>query len=1122
MTSSTDPESENRPRQTIDVLIATAVAECGLPTDDVITAVQPLIRQVIEAHMVGNVAPLEGIESLQVDSGHLFYCESDQQPIRSQSTAVRQCEQSDAGSLEIVGDFRDGPSDSDASSNLRIAKSDAEVKRPVFTNGYQSWEHMIGHHDPLTDVFCLGQILASLSCGLDFRELSDVEKFATHRKNLFAITPKLHPVIAQVIFQMTHLQRSRRAQDLRASLATLVNYRDASISIDFDPELITNDQTVASKSELILRGLRRRLFDTSRRNRLLHFSPTMATINLTQASVPLSLDPIKIDLKKLLLANDSLLKKLGDGKPISLSSYIDTQEVLYAPGVLDRIITDDRRDRAEFGFGGLRLAMAFLNWSNTKAKPVEHYNSPLVLVAVALKKKKGVRDKYYLEAVEEEAEVNPVLRHLMQQLYAIELPEKIPLQSGAIGKLASDLRAKIAESDTSIQLEIVDQPQIDLIRTKAEKRLQLYKKRARVSGRGVRHFGDLQYSYDPANYHPLGIRMFENLIRHPETHLETITRRHIAPRRRNMVADNSEPAAEKTLYRWKEGGTGNPYHWQVDLCNITLASFKYRRMSLVRDYDAMIADTKNTDAKVGQTVDNATFDALFSSQPSDQTRKLPDELSVTDRFDVVPCDPTQAHTIAEARQGTNYIVQGPPGTGKSQTITNLIADFVARGKRVLFVCEKRAAIDVVYARLKAVGLGPAACLIHDAQADKKEFIADLKVTYESFLSRASATNGQERDALASEIRSELACLENVNELLNQPIDSAGMSLMSLLDRCIELHVHLPKLTALQSERLPGYADWIANQSHLSAVTEKAAPLRIDGKLANHPLSILRPELAKEPQPLANIQSHLSAAKRSLMAIKKRFEDAGLEPDAWLSIERVQQAVEYADAAAPLAAADLMETIELGNKITPKLNGRVRKLQQLRDHVQQAAAKNIHWKEKLSAEDTDAALEVVEQLEGRFSRLLKPTWWRLRGVLHRSYNLNAHAVRPKWLTVLQNLQAEHAKVAVAEKETLALQAKFPIAEDPLAWPSRIQRVLRSFTNNEALRSLVHRPVMRSGEPGETMKRIAETGPMADSLTKSLAALTDSADETSLPQWVDKLDAIESALTELPRFLTVMES
>src|SRR5262249_54481334 len=118
-------------------------------------------------------------------------------------------------------------------------------------------------------------------------------------------------------------------------------------------------------------------------------------------------------------------------------------------------------------------------------------------------------------------------------------------------------------------------------------------------------------------------------------------------------------------------------------------------------------------------------------------------LPVEERFDVMPADPTQASAIARARKGSCFIIQGPPGTGKSQTITNLIADYVARGKRVLFVCEKRAAIDVVYHRLKMQGLSRLSCLIHDSQGDKRAFIRDLKETYEEWILRAPSNSRED-------------------------------------------------------------------------------------------------------------------------------------------------------------------------------------------------------------------------------------------------------------------------------------------------------------------------------------------------------------------------------------------
>ncbi len=54
---------------------------------------------------------------------------------------------------------------------------------------------------------------------------------------------------------------------------------------------------------------------------------------------------------------------------------------------------------------------------------------------------------------------------------------------------------------------------------------------------------------------------------------------------------------------------------------------------------------------------------------------------------IYEADSSQHSAIIDVLAGKNLVINGPPGTGKSQTITNLIADYIARGKRVLFVCE---------------------------------------------------------------------------------------------------------------------------------------------------------------------------------------------------------------------------------------------------------------------------------------------------------------------------------------------------------------------------------------------------------------------------------------------------
>ncbi|HAO49703.1 MAG TPA: DNA helicase, partial [Runella sp.] len=94
-------------------------------------------------------------------------------------------------------------------------------------------------------------------------------------------------------------------------------------------------------------------------------------------------------------------------------------------------------------------------------------------------------------------------------------------------------------------------------------------------------------------------------------------------------------------------------------------------------------------------------------------------------FTAFPQDASQEQALLRVKQGESLVVEGPPGTGKSQLIANLMTDFAARGKRVLLVCQKRVALDVVYERLRQVGVAPFAALIHDFKNDRADLYAQL-------------------------------------------------------------------------------------------------------------------------------------------------------------------------------------------------------------------------------------------------------------------------------------------------------------------------------------------------------------------------------------------------------------
>ena len=95
-------------------------------------------------------------------------------------------------------------------------------------------------------------------------------------------------------------------------------------------------------------------------------------------------------------------------------------------------------------------------------------------------------------------------------------------------------------------------------------------------------------------------------------------------------------------------------------------------------------------------------------------------------FTPLSSDSSQLAAVLYSAMGKSFVLHGPPGTGKSQTITNLIAHNLALGRKVLFVSEKKAALDVVHRRLASVGLKPFCLELHSNKAGKTEVLAQFR------------------------------------------------------------------------------------------------------------------------------------------------------------------------------------------------------------------------------------------------------------------------------------------------------------------------------------------------------------------------------------------------------------
>jgi very-short-patch-repair endonuclease len=172
--------------------------------------------------------------------------------------------------------------------------------------------------------------------------------------------------------------------------------------------------------------------------------------------------------------------------------------------------------------------------------------------------------------------------------------------------------------------------------------------------------------------------------------------------------------------------------WQVQANTIVLGFYSFAKFLMWRD----LAPENEWGAE-GGLVDNSLVEGLLLGGFESEGSLAPPEENLDQRFPdprelghILDADASQTQVIAAVREGRNLVVQGPPGTGKSQTIANIIGVAVKDGKRVLFVAEKRAALDVVHARLERCDLGPLCLELHSHKAVRRHVYDDLKRTLE--------------------------------------------------------------------------------------------------------------------------------------------------------------------------------------------------------------------------------------------------------------------------------------------------------------------------------------------------------------------------------------------------------
>lgn len=245
--------------------------------------------------------------------------------------------------------------------------------------------------------------------------------------------------------------------------------------------------------------------------------------------------------------------------------------------------------------------------------------------------------------------------------------------------------------------------------------------------------------------------------------------------------------------------------WEALPDAITLGFFSFAKFLMYRDLDP--DNWPKREDLLAQPFIAGLLQDGFPGAEALLAEDVPlDELIPAARLDhVVDADSSQTLAIESARRGRTLVIQGPPGTGKSQSIANIISTAVLDGKKVLFVAEKLAAMEVVKRRLEREGLGPLCLELHSNKANKRAVIEEIGRTWK--LGRPKPSNPQ---AVVTDLERRRALLNRHAALLHERHSPSPVTPFEVMGRLTLLGDAGREAADLT---FPGAESWTADDRH---------------------------------------------------------------------------------------------------------------------------------------------------------------------------------------------------------------------------------------------------------------------------------------------------------------------
>ena len=213
----------------------------------------------------------------------------------------------------------------------------------------------------------------------------------------------------------------------------------------------------------------------------------------------------------------------------------------------------------------------------------------------------------------------------------------------------------------------------------------------------------------------------------------------------------------------------------VHLVNyVVIGTFPQAEDAIFKDYTSLLEKIHNTDIGVLGNLLNIDIENYekgkqdyISKDISDDYQESLDHISDLELNTVVPSDSSQDEIIIESKRTSLVAVRGPPGTGKSQVIVNLISDALSNGKKVLVVCQKRAALEVVIQRLSKVNLDRYTVFLNKENEDRLKMYRQLNDLIDISSHFEITTNSDLQD-ISEEINENIRFLSSLGKALRDP------------------------------------------------------------------------------------------------------------------------------------------------------------------------------------------------------------------------------------------------------------------------------------------------------------------------------------------------------------------